>query len=116
MKKFRLKKEAVPFINERHATSIYDYECWQSLGIDLKALEEVVPIYIEYGHYGKGGSGTLCGWDEEKAKFCFTINFPRMQHCDYDVLSKGRTTRDLMERIGNTINSFYEDFLSEPHE
>lgn len=114
MKNYRLKKEAVPFILEKHATRIYSLETWESIGIDINALEEVRPAYLTYGHKSGENSATLGGWDKEGGThFCFTINFPSTTHCEHDKFSKGRVTRKLMDRIQNQIDNFYSEFLTD---
>lgn len=114
MKNYRLKSEAVPFINEKHATNIYPMDTWDSLGIDINALEEVKPTYLKLGHayYDNSGS-TLGGWDKEGAKFHFTIHFPGVKHCEYDKFSKGKMIRNLMDIIQSDLDSFYSDFVNE---
>lgn len=113
MLNYRLKEQAVPFINEKHATSIYSLDIWKSLGIDINALEEVEPIYLTYGHINSRGSGNLCGWDEKGAKFHFTVNFPSLKHCEYDKFSSGRMTRALMDKIQRQIDNYFEDFINQ---
>jgi hypothetical protein len=113
--KYRLKKEAVPFILEKHATSIYELDVWESLGIDIKALEKVEPMHIKYGRKTVENSGTLCGWDEKKGTtFEFTIQFPSVTFYEHDKFTKGRMTRELMDKIQREINYFYEDFVNNP--
>ena len=48
MKKYRLKKEAVPFFVDKLATAIYDWDVWQKYNVDDKALDEVEDARIEY--------------------------------------------------------------------
>ena len=45
--KYRLKKEAIPFVNEKHATEVSDFEVWEKRGHDINALEEVKPPFRE---------------------------------------------------------------------
>lgn len=114
MKQYRIKKEAVPFILEKHAASIYSKETWESLGICLNTLEEVEPMYIDYGQKYRENSKNLGGWSQEKgAHFSFTIHFPSMKYHEYDVFNKGRITRELMDRIQNELNRVYRNFLNE---
>lgn len=112
MKKFRLKKEATPFFKEDLATSIYDYETWtKNLNVDPKALEEVEPAYITFGHQNLNGNGSsLCGWDDSGSHFYFTLKFPSIKYLEHDKFSKGRVTRELMNEIQNCVNNFYENF------
>ena len=112
--KYRLKKEAVPFILEKHATSIYDLSTWNDLQIDIKALEEVKSPLITYGmkDLGSGGS-SLAGWNEKKkAHFHFTINFPSMKYKEYDKFHKGRIIRGLMDKIQILADNYFDDFVN----
>ena len=61
----------------------------------------------------------MCGWgnpdsNNEKTKkgahFHFTIHFPSMKNKEYDLFSKGKLSRDLMDRIQNVLNQFYSEF------
>lgn len=114
MKNFRLKKEAVPFFLKKHATSIYSYETWQSLQVDMSALEEVEPAFLEYGIKTSSNESSLGGWSKEKGTdFCFTIHFPSMKYQEYDKFKKGGVTRELMNKIQQNINYFYQDFVNE---
>lgn len=114
MKKYRLKKEAVPFFKESLANDIYDWETWQSLQVDDKALEEVGDPFIKYGHWYKLESGTpagvTSGWDKEGSHFHFTIHFPSVKFGQHDKFSNGRVVRGLMDRIQSIIDNHYRDF------
>lgn len=116
MKNYRLKKEAVPFFKENHATSIYDFEVWQGLQVDLKALEEVQPSYLTYGHLNLKDrrSGSLSGWSGEDGKhFYFTIHFPSVKFMESDKFGNGKIVRELMNRIQHQIDIFYQDYLED---
>lgn len=108
---FRLKKEAVPYFKEKHATSIYSYATWEKLGVDDRALEEVKSVYLSYGHDMNSGSKTLCGWDENGSRFQFTIHFPSLKYKEHDMFSKDRMIRELMNKIQSDINDFQSKFL-----
>jgi len=112
MKNYRIKKEAVPYILEKHATKVYDLETWNRLGIDIKALEEVCPAFLTYGRKTSDISNNLSGWSgEEGGTFEFTIHFPSIKFYEFDKFSKGKITRQLMDRIQNNISRFYEEYL-----
>lgn len=112
MKKFRLKKEAVPFVLSKHATKIYDLETWNSLGIDINALEEVKAPFIFSGIKRSDTSTDLSGWNKEDgSQFHFTINFPSVKFQEHDAFAKGRNVRELMNKIQNAINNFYDQFI-----
>jgi hypothetical protein len=113
MKKYRVKKEAVPFINAKHLHKVCELEIWDKIGLDMNALEEVEPAYISYGKKIDANSSTLCGWSEDGGRFEFTINFPNMKHKEYDKFCKGKTTRALMDIVQTCVNNYYEHFLNE---
>ena len=112
MKKFRLKKEAVPFVLSKHATKIYDLETWNSLGIDINALEEVKAPFVSYGVKKSDNYTDLCGWNKEDgSQFHFSITFPSVKFNEHDAFAKGRNVRELMNKIQHAIANYYEDFI-----
>jgi len=113
MKNYRLKKEAVQFFLDKHATAIYDQDKWEDLGVDIKALEEVEDAYISYGHKINSTSSSLCGWDENGSHFHFTIHFPSVKFSEHDKFSKGKISRDLMNTIQSNLNYFYSQFAKD---
>lgn len=114
MKNYKIKKEAVPFIKEEYASKVLPFDTWDKLGINMNALDEVKPAYITYGRKTSENSSTLCGWNENGASFEFTIHFPSMSFYEQDKFSKGRTIRELMERIQCRIDDFYSQYQNEP--
>lgn len=114
MKKYRLKSEAVPFFKAEHSTSIYDWDVWDKLGVDTKALEEVKDAYISYGQKTSEIGSSLSGWCAEKgADFKFTIHFPSMKMREFDEFGKGKMTRKLMDEIQRKVDYFFSDFVNE---
>ena len=113
MRKFRLKKEALKFFKEQHATSIYSFDTWQDLQVDKEALEEVEDAYVFHGVKMNENSSYVSGWDEKGAHFHFTIVFPSVKHMEYDKFSKGKISRELLDKIQRNVNDFYEQFLTE---
>lgn len=116
MKNYRLKTEAVPFFKDKYATTIHTYDVWESIGVDLKALEEVKDAYLTYGHKDKDNRGaSLSGWDGQGngSYFHFTINFPSTKHEEYDKFSNGKVVRQLMDKIQRDVDNFYLDFVNE---
>jgi len=118
MKNYRLKPEAVEFFKENHATSIYPYDTWEGLGVDVKALEEIEEAFLTYGHKDKNNIGSsLSGWDDEKGShFHFTVHFPNTKMREHDKFSKGRILRGLMNKIKRNIDSFYTDFVNDSNQ
>lgn len=114
MKKYRLKKEAVPFFKEKHATSIHDLSTWNELQVDEKALDVVDEAYLTYGHKTSDFSKSLCGWDaKEGSHYLFTIKFPSMKYMEHDKFSNGKVMRKLMDKIQYDVNKFFEDFVND---
>lgn len=117
MKKYRLKKEAVPFFADKLSTRILDWDIWQQYQVDDKALEEVEEAYIDYGHKTSDTGTTLAGWKNgEGSELRFTIKFPSMKYHEHDKFTKGKMVRDLMNRLQEEINSFLMDFYNEEKE
>lgn len=115
MNKYRLKKEAVQFFKEKHATAIYSFDDWEKLGVDTKALEKIEDAYITYGHRDKDNKGaSLSGWSQDDGQhFHLTLNFPSVKYKEHDEFSNGRVLRKLLDRIQNQINNFYSDFAND---
>lgn len=112
--KYRLKPEAVPFFKKDLSTSIYDLSTWKQYQVDVEALEKVEDTYIKYGIPMSKSGDSLSGWSEKDgAHFHFTIHYPSVKYCEYDKFSNGKHTRELMNKIQNTINYFYSDFVNE---
>lgn len=76
MKKYRLKKEAVPFFADKFSTKILDWDIWQQYQVDDKALEEV-EVYIDYGIKTNDISSTLSGWKNGEGSE-YQISFNKM--------------------------------------
>lgn len=111
MKKFRLKSEAVPFFKEDHATAIYEWTTWDSLGVDKRALEEVEDAYITFGHEKEGSnSSSLSGWNDKGSRFHFTIHLPSVTFREHNHFTNGKIVRDLMNKIQRDVNDFYLSF------
>lgn len=113
MKKYRLKKEAIPYFRTKLATTIWDYSQWQEIGVDNVALEEVEPCHIEYGHRTGSDTKRLSGFDsDDGGRFRFTIVFPSMKHKEYNEFSKGKLMGDLMRHMQELANRYFEDYVN----
>lgn len=112
MKRYRLKKEAVQFFLEKHATKIDEYDVWERLSVDVKALEEVKETYLDFGHKKSETVTDLSGWDEKGSRFHFTIHFPSVKFREHDEFSKGVIIRELMNKIQENVSDFYAQFLT----
>lgn len=111
-KMYRLKTEAVKFFLEEHATSIYSLDTWESIGVDIKALDEVEPAYIKYGHPLGDDGQSISGWSKKDGtRFHFTIFFPSTTWHENDKITKGLMSRNLMNRIQHSIDAFYSEFM-----
>ena len=107
--KFRLKKEALPFFEEKYATSIYDYETWNSLKVSQNALEKVEPVFITYGIKDSDQMNSTSGWSSENYKdkgsrFHFTVNIPSHNNDEYRAFAKENNIRNLLDEIQQLIN------------
>ena len=116
---YRLKPEAVPFFSENIKTLITDWKTWtKTYNVDEKALEEVKPCYLKYGHEytiktddGRDlRTGTMGGWDKNGAEFHFTLCFPSAKFHEYDKFSKGDILRKLMDNIQSIADRWYEKY------
>ena len=111
MKVYRLKKEAVQFFSQDLATRISDFDFWKKLRVDEKALEEVEPLMVTYGHEKSETHTSLSGWTPDDGQYYnFTIYFPSMKFNEADKFGKGRFTRELMDKIQTELNKFYQEF------
>jgi hypothetical protein len=109
---YRLKKEAVPFFIEKHATAIYSLDIWESLSVDIKALEEVKSPVLFYGHKAAPNSSWLAGWDKDNGShFHFTVVFPSVQFMEHDKFTNGRMVREMMDRINQAVRYHYDGFV-----
>ena len=126
----RLKREARPFLEEKLADRILDYEQWHDYyHMDENALEEVQEVYITYGNkrYSKystsGVSNDLGGWsnpENDKYRkegtaggvFCFSIHFPSMKFQEHDQFSKGRLLAGLMDKIQYAADRYFQDYVN----
>lgn len=122
MNSYRLKPEAVPFFKEGMKTAIADWDTWtKTYNVDPKALEEVKPCFLEYGHKyiikteeGEDlKTGSLGGWDEKGMRFCFTLHFPSAKFFEYDKFAKGDILRKLMDDIQRNADRWYEKYSTE---
>lgn len=104
---YRLKKEAVKFMNAKFAKQVLTRTSCDSYGIDDNALEEVKRPYLSYGIKTSETANTLAGWSrDEGAKYHFTIVFPSMAIQEHDKFVKGKLIRDLMNDIQGQIDRF----------
>ncbi len=114
MKKYRLKKEATPFFKEKLAKEINDFNVWtEHYHVDENALEEVEDVVIVCGHKFEDGNGaSLGGWDSKNGSgLKFTIGFPSLCLYDNDRFTKGRSVRELMDRLQAGANAYMLKFL-----
>ena len=113
MKNYRLKPEAVKFFKEKCATAIHSFDVWNDYQVDMSALEEVEPAYIDYG-IEDGNRNDLCGWSQENgSRFYFTIHFPSMKYMEYSKFQKNKAIRELMNKFQQEINWFYQGFVND---
>lgn len=122
MKRYRLKKEAVPFFVHGVATAVLTLGEWLKYHVDEKALEEVKPLYVTYGFKDNNNSASLSGWSNPDGNavsgshFHFTLHFPSTTFYEHDKFAKGKVVRELMDKIQSQLDWHYEkfDFNKEP--
>lgn len=112
MKKYRLKKEAVPFFNEKLATAISDIDTWKKYQVDEKALEEVEEARVEYGVKDSDTCRSLNCWNENGTQISFTLVFHSMKYKEHNEFTNGRMVRELMKRIQGEANRFMEQYYN----
>jgi hypothetical protein len=116
MRRYRLKKEAVPFFKDDIASGVHTLDEWMSYNVDEKALEEVKPLYLTYGHRDRNNSSHLAGWSNPDGNavagshFHFTLHFPSTTFYEHDKFAKGKVVRELMDKIQSQLDWFYERF------
>lgn len=100
---YRIKKEAIPFIDAKYINNIYTIDTWSRMGLSENAIEEVKKPYVSYGINGTS-STSLGGWSGEKgSRFEFTIHFPSMKYKEYDEMRKGAFIREIMDTLVSDI-------------
>jgi hypothetical protein len=120
MTRYRLRKEAVPFFKEDLATAVMSYDEWiDTYHVEPKALEEIKPLFVTYGFRENNGA-TLSGWSNPESNklggshFHFTLHFPSTSFKEHDQFNKGRVVRELMDKIQNQLDYFYDKFDLNP--
>lgn len=115
MKKYRLKREAIQFFDDKYKRAVQDAYLWHEAGVSENAIEEVEEVYLSYG-IKRDNYSNLGGWSNLENKdsgshFCFTINFPCQDYREYKEFSE-TVIPVLMRDIQAVINKNYEQFNS----
>ncbi len=109
MKKFRLKRDAVPFFNEKYAAEVQEFYVWESWKIDINALEEVENVFMTYGHKTSKNATSLCEWgNKDGAKFFFTLHLPTMNKRQYENFKQPKAIRQFMNDCQEMANIYFE--------
>lgn len=110
MKQYRLKRDALPFFDDKYREKVYPYSVWEGMNISLNALEEVEPIYISYG-FNKKGYTDLCGWgSDDGSHFHFTVNLPLTNLKEHNLIKERMP--EIMRDIQNIINLKTKDITN----
>lgn len=108
--KFKLKKQARQFFDEKYHKAIKELKYWQEEKIRSELLDEVDAVYVDYGHEHTLSSGTRCsdlsGWDSEKAQFKFTVNILDIKNTDYEKIK----VAEMMDEIQKTLNKYVKQW------
>ena len=109
MKKFRLKRDAVPFFNKKYTTEVQEFDVWKSWKIDINALEEVESVFMTYGHKTSENVNSMCEWgNKDGAKFFFTLNLPTMSRGQFEAFKQPKVLRQFMNDCQKTANIYFE--------
>lgn len=109
MEKYRLKKEALPFFDEKYHCQIGDLKYWNCHDINRNAIEKVENCRVEYGHIKDIGTTQLCGWRSSEAEchFNFRVVVPDSTSDLYQRLRRDDAIRDIMNVIQNDLNLYF---------
>ena len=105
--KYKLKKEARQFFDEKHHTNIYPIEVWKKEGIHINLLDEVDRVYIDYGiKFSESGTG-LKGHSGEKkeAHYEFTIRVLDMDYKEYENVK----VAPLMDELQKVCDRYFKN-------
>jgi hypothetical protein len=113
MTKYKLKKEARQFFEDKYHQEIKEISFWKDLCIPIQLLDEVDIVYVDYGHESILTSGTktssLKGWSREgkRAEFRFSLQVNDIEISDYEKVD----IVELMDEIQKVTNSYFKYWL-----
>jgi hypothetical protein len=113
MTKFRLKKEARQFFDEKYHKIIWPENTWKEQKFMLELLEPVERVYIECGHENrtedqKIRSVSNSGWSrtgehDGESRFHFTIKIQDVDYLDHE---RKINPTELMDMVQATVNDY----------
>ncbi len=110
MNKYRLKKDARQFFDEKFHDKISSLEFWEKEIISINLLDEVENVYVEYGIKSSENGTSLKGWGDgygnPKAQFHFTVNVKDISCKKYDTVK----IPELMDEMQKVLNRFFKRF------
>ncbi len=113
MTKYKLKKKARQFFDEKFHEKIFSLEFWQKETISINLLEEVENVYVDYGIKSSELGTSLKGWDSNngnpKAQFHFTVNVNEISNKNYDRVK----IPELMDEMQKVLNKFFKRFTND---
>ncbi len=106
---YRIKKEALPFFDNKFASKIYSLPTWMGMHIPKQALEEVSDCFVSYGIKKENDVTILCGWDSKNqtAHFDFTVHFLNCSNEQYNYINTNDKVHILMDRLTAVAKQFY---------
>lgn len=112
MSKYKLKKEARQFFEEKLHKEIKPLKFWNEETISERLLDEVDKVYVDYGIKASESRTDLCGWSsnngEPNAHFEFTVRVNDMPNDDY----KNVKIADVMDEIQKVLNKHFKKWSS----
>ena len=112
MGKYKLKKEARQFFDEKYHTKIYPLSIWEKELISINLLDEVENVYVDYGVKTSPNSSNLSGWSSNdgnpKAHFEFTVNVLDIENRSYESVK----VAEVIDEIQKVLNKYFKRYVN----
>lgn len=103
--KYKLKKEARQFFDDKYSEKIYPLKTWNSEGIHINLLDKVSRVFVDYGQKRNESSTDLKSWhgSNKTAEIQFTLCVSEIDYSEYDDLD----IPELMDNLQKTVDKFF---------
>jgi hypothetical protein len=112
MTKYRLKKEARQFFDDKFHRYAEPMKFWTNHKIHRNLLEEVELVHIEYGHLEKADKNSqiidLCSWENNEAVFRFILRVNEINNYKFDAVK----IAELMDEMQKVVNGYFNFYLN----
>ena len=112
MAKYKLKKEARQFFDEKFHEKIYPLDVWKKEVISIKLLDEVDNVYIDFGIKSSESGTSLQGWCSDngnpKAHFHFTVNVTDISNSNYESVN----IPHVMDEMQKMLNKYFKTYTT----